>query len=315
MQRRVVASPRRSGTIVSVLTSGLTPETTETVETARQGRLVLAATPIGNVADASARLVDLLATADVVAAEDTRRLRRLASALGVEPVGRIVSCYEHNEQQRVPELLEVVRAGGTVVLVTDAGMPSVSDPGYRLVRGCIEAGLRVTAAPGPSAVLTALALSGLPSDRFAFEGFPPRRPGERARSFAALAADRRTLVFFESPHRTAATLAALATALGADRPAAVCRELTKTYEEIVRGSLGELQTWAEDQEVRGEVALVVAGAPDAPVADPADLVEEVLRRVEGGERMKVAAAEVARAHGVSSRSLYEEVLRARGGTA
>lgn len=277
----------------------------------QDGRLVLAATPIGNVADASARLVDLLATADVVAAEDTRRLRRLASALAVEPAGRIVSCYEHNEQQRVPELVEAVRSGQTVVLVTDAGMPSVSDPGYRLVRGCIEAGLRVTAAPGPSAVLTALALSGLPSDRFTFEGFPPRKPGERSRAFAALATEQRTMVFFESPHRTAATLAALAEAFGDERPAAVCRELTKTYEEVVRGSLAELVTWASDDEVRGEVCLVVEGAGEPALIATVDLVAEVQRLMGEGVRLKDATAQVAAARGVSRRDLYEEVLKGR----
>ncbi len=178
------------------------------------GRLVLAGTPIGNVGDASRRLVDLLETADVVAAEDTRRLHRLAASLEVTVQGRIVSFHEHNEAERTPDLVAAVRDGATVALVTDAGMPSVSDPGYRIVRGCVDAGLPVTVVPGPSAVLAALAVSGLPSDRFAFEGFAPRKPGERARVFASLVADQRTLLFFESPHRTAATLAAMAEAFG-----------------------------------------------------------------------------------------------------
>ncbi|WP_345714345.1 16S rRNA (cytidine(1402)-2'-O)-methyltransferase, partial [Kineococcus glutinatus] len=251
-----------------------------------RGRLVLAATPIGNVLDAPPRLVSLLAGADVVAAEDTRRLRRLCAALGVQPRGEVVSYHEHNEQARTPELLAAVAGGAVVALVTDAGMPSVSDPGYRLVRACAEAALPVTAVPGPSAVLTALAVSGLPVDRFAFEGFCPRRPGERARLFAELAAERRTLVFFESPHRTAATLAAMAAAFGAERPAAVCRELTKTHEEVVRLPLAGLAAWAAEHQVRGEVCIVVAGAPaSARGADRGALLAEVLERVAAGERL------------------------------
>ncbi|MFB9378498.1 16S rRNA (cytidine(1402)-2'-O)-methyltransferase [Kineococcus gynurae] len=273
--------------------------------------LVLAGTPIGNVRDASPRLVELLATADVVAAEDTRRLRRLCAAVGVAPRGRVMSCHEHNEEARVADLTAEIAAGRTVLLVTDAGMPSVSDPGYRLVRACAEAGLRVTAVPGPSAVLTALALSALPSDRFTFEGFCPRRPGERTRTFAALAGERRTMVFFESPHRTAATLAAMAEAFGADRPAALCRELTKTYEEVVREPLGALAERVRGQEVRGEVCLVVGGAPEAPVPAVADLVARVQELAAAGTRLKDATAEVAAATGVSRRELYEAVLAAR----
>jgi 16S rRNA (cytidine1402-2'-O)-methyltransferase len=278
------------------------------------GRLVLAGTPIGNVGDASRRLLDLLETADVVAAEDTRRLHRLASAVGVTPRGRVLSYHEHNEDERTPELVEAVRTGSTVALVTDAGMPSVSDPGYRLVRGCVEAGLAVTVVPGPSAVLTALAVSGLPSDRFAFEGFAPRKPGERARVFADLAQDPRTLVFFESPHRTGATLAAMAEAFGADRPAAVCRELTKTYEEVVRGPLADLVAWAEG-EVRGEVCLVVAGSTGpGRVPGTEELVEEVSGLVATGYRMKDAVRVTAGRHGVPARELYDAVTLRRGGT-
>jgi len=272
---------------------------------------VLAATPIGNVRDASARLTDLLARADVVAAEDTRRLKRLAAALDVVPTGRVVSCYEHNEASRTVELVAEIEAGKTVLLVTDAGMPSVSDPGYRLVRACIEAGLTVTSAPGPSAVLTALALSGLPTDRFTFEGFAPRRPGERSRAFAQLSGERRTMIFFESPHRTAATLAAMAEAWGADRHGALCRELTKTYEEVLRGTLGELAERTAGHDVRGEVCLVVAGAAEPPPRDPIDLVAEVHARAAKGQRLKDAASEVARAAGSSSRELYDLAVRSR----
>ena len=275
------------------------------------GALVLAATPIGNAADASPRLVRLLEKADVVAAEDTRRLHALAGRLGVRPAGRVVSYHEHNETFRMDELLDVVGSGGTVVVVTDAGMPSVSDPGYRVVARAIERGLRVTAAPGPSAVLTALALSGLPTDRFTFEGFPPRKPGERSRSLAALGDQPRTMVFFESPHRVADTLAAMAEAFGADRPAAVCRELTKTYEEVLRGGLGELAGRASAERLRGEICVVVAGAPRAATVGVADVVGEVLDRVTGGERLKSAVSDVAEAAGVSKRDLYQAALEAR----
>src|SRR3954449_10376767 len=204
------------------------------------GRLVLAATPIGDPEDAPARLARLLAEADVVAAEDTRRLRRLASALGVHPSGRVVSYHEHNERERAAELVAAAAEGSTVLVLTDAGMPSVSDPGLRVVRAAVDAGVPVTAVPGPSAVLTALALSGLATDRFCFEGFPPRKGGERRRALQALAEEPRTMIFFEAPHRLVVTLAAMADVLGADRPAAVCRELTKTYEEGRRGALGGL---------------------------------------------------------------------------
>src|SRR3954452_16343342 len=207
--------------------------------------LVLAATPIGNIADASAGLREQLETADVVAAEDTRRLRRLTEALGLRLSGRVVSYYDGVEQARIPELLEELRADRTVLLVTDAGMPLVSDPGYRLVAAATAEGLPVTVVPGPSAALAALAVSGLPADRWVFEGFLPRRGADRRRRLADLTAERRTIVFFEAPHRVAATLTDLAVAFGAERPAAVCRELTKTYEEVRRGPLGELATWAE----------------------------------------------------------------------
>jgi 16S rRNA (cytidine1402-2'-O)-methyltransferase len=274
------------------------------------GRLVLAATPIGDVEDASLRLRRLLAEADVVAAEDTRRLRALAVRMGVRVGGRIVSCHEHNEAARAVELLDVVRGGGTVLMVTDAGMPAVSDPGFRVVSAAVEAGLPVTAAPGPSAVLTALALSGLPTDRFCFEGFPPRKAGERARTFADLATERRTMVFFESPRRLAATLAAMAAGFGADRAAAVCRELTKTYEQVVRLPLGELAAWAAAGEMLGEIAIVIGGAP-ARTVSVADVVAEVLTRTDTGERLKLVVAEVAEAAGVAKRELYAAAIAQR----
>lgn len=275
------------------------------------GRVVLAATPIGNPDDASPRLVAALVGADVVAAEDTRRLLGLCRRLGVAPAGRVLSFHEHNEGGRLAELLDVVRGGGTVLVVSDAGMPTVSDPGFGLVRAAAAEGLPVTVIPGPSAVLAALAVAGLPTDRFTFEGFLPRRPGERARAVADLADERRTMVFFEAPHRLAAALATMADGFGADRPAAVCRELTKTYEEVRRGSLAELAAWAGAQEVRGEVVVVVGGADPAPPADVADLVAEVLVRADTGERLKDAVAAVAERAGVPKRALYEAALARR----
>ncbi|SMD14854.1 16S rRNA (cytidine(1402)-2'-O)-methyltransferase [Kibdelosporangium aridum] len=270
------------------------------------GRLVLAATPLGDSRDASSRLIDALARADVIAAEDTRRLRALATALGVSPSGRVVSFYDAVETGRIPGLVEAMRDGQTVLLVTDAGMPSVSDPGYRLVTACIAEDLPVTCLPGPSAVTTALAVSGLPCDRFTFEGFAPRKTGERGRWLTELADERRTAVFFESPHRLAETLAQAASVLGADRPAAVCRELTKTYEEVRRGGLGELAEWAAEG-VRGEITVVVG--PAAPVAtDIPSLVAQVRARVEEGERLKTVVAEVAAAAGVSKKALYDASL-------
>ncbi|MCW2790771.1 MAG: rsmI [Aeromicrobium sp.] len=270
--------------------------------------LILAATPIGQVADASGRLADALLSADVVAAEDTRRLKRLAGDLGVEIGGRVVSYFEGNEERRTPELAAMLVEGQTIVLVTDAGMPSVSDPGYRLVVAAIEADVAVTAIPGPSAVLTALAVSGLPVDRFCFEGFLPRKGGERTRTLTELATERRTMVFFESPHRTEASLRAMAETWGADRPAAVCRELTKTYEEVARGGLGELVEWAAGQEqgVRGEVTIVVGGrVAEARAYAPEDLRELVAARQGDGLSRKDAIEQVAGETGLRKKDVYD----------
>ncbi|WP_184829444.1 16S rRNA (cytidine(1402)-2'-O)-methyltransferase [Jiangella mangrovi] len=275
------------------------------------GVLVLAGTPIGDVGDAPPRLAAELATADVVAAEDTRRLLRLTSSLGVTVSGRLVSYFEGNESARTPELLTALTDGARVVLVTDAGMPSVSDPGYRLVAAAVDAGVRVTAVPGPSAVLTALALSGLPVDRFCFEGFPPRRPGERARVFGALADEPRTMVFFESRHRLAETLRSMATAFGDGRAAAVCRELTKTHEEVKRGPLAELAGWAETDGPLGEITIVVGGAPPRAAATVADAVALVAERETTGVRRKEAIADVARELGLSKRDVYNAVVAAK----
>jgi 16S rRNA (cytidine1402-2'-O)-methyltransferase len=273
---------------------------------------VLAGTPIGDVSDAPPRLAVELGAADVIAAEDTRRLRRLTQALGVQPAGRVVSYFEGNESARTPELVEALAGGARVLLVTDAGMPSVSDPGYRLVAAAVEQDIRVTAVPGPSAVLTALALSGLPVDRFCFEGFLPRKAGERAARLREVADERRTLVYFEAPHRLDATLAAMAEAFGADRRAAVCRELTKTYEEVKRGPLTDLAEWAADG-VRGEITVVVEGAPEPGPADlePAELVRRVVAREAAGERRKEAIAAVAAAAGLPKREVFDAVVAAK----
>lgn len=278
------------------------------------GVLVLAGTPIGDPADAPPRLRDELATADVVAAEDTRRLRRLVTAIGADVHGRVVSYFEGNESARTPELVAALTGGERVLLVTDAGMPSVSDPGYRLVAAAVEAGITVTAVPGPSAILTALAVSGLPVDRFCFEGFPPRKAGERSRALAALADEPRTLVFFESRHRIAATLAAMAEAFGGDRRVAVCRELTKTHEEIRRGTLDEVAAWAKDDGPLGEITIVVEGARrsargSAAVATTLDEAADLVAvRVADGADRKQAIADVARETGLRRRDVYNAVV-------
>ena len=272
---------------------------------------MLAATPLGQPGDASIRLREALSTAPVIAAEDTRRVRRLCRDLGVTPAGRVVSFFDGNELVRVPGLLDLVRTGSDVLVVTDAGMPSISDPGYRLVAAAVAEGLPVTALPGPSAVTTALAISGLPVDRFCFEGFLPRRSGERRRALGALTAERRTMVFFEAPHRLAAMLADAAAAFGGDRGAAVCRELTKTYEQVRRGPLAELADWATG-EVRGEITVVVAGAePIAAERDPGEIAALVAERQASGGSRKEAIAAVARELGVPKRDVYAAVVSAR----
>lgn len=268
--------------------------------------LILAGTPIGNIGDASPRLVAALAEADVIAAEDTRRLRRLASDLNVEITAKVVSHFEGNERERVSELIEYLRADQTVLVITDAGMPSVSDPGYRITAAAIEADLEVKVLPGPSAVLTALALSGLPVDRFCFEGFAPRKQGERERVFASLAREPRTMVFFESPHRTEATLRAMGKAFGFDRPAAVCRELTKTYEEAARGTLLELLEWAEAKEqIKGEITIVISGATAAAVEySEVELAALVAAKIESGLSKRDAIDAVSVETGSARKQVY-----------
>lgn len=286
--------------------SAILKDVQETASPAGPGVLVLAGTPIGDVADASPRLRAELEGADVIAAEDTRRFRALLHRMGLTTSARVVSYFEGNEAARTPELVQALLDGSRVLVATDAGMPSVSDPGYRLVTAAVEAGIRVTAVPGPSAVLTALAVSGLPVDRFCFEGFLSRKAGERSRQLARLADEARTMVFFEAPHRTAETLDAMVEAFGPGRPGAVCRELTKTYEEVVRGSVSELAAWAAEQ-VRGEVTLVVAGAPER-VVDLNSAAAEVATLVAAGARLKPAVGEVAERDGIARNALYAAAL-------
>jgi 16S rRNA (cytidine1402-2'-O)-methyltransferase len=272
------------------------------------GRLVLGGAPLGQPGDVGPRLREVMASADVLAVEDTRRLHRLASDLGVTFTGRIVTFHESVEQARLPGLLAALADGATVLLLTDAGMPSVSDPGYTLVRAAIDAGIAVTSVPGPSAVTTALAVSGLPVDRFCFEGFLPRKAGERRSRLASLADERRTMVFFESPHRLADALADAVAAFGEAREAAVCRELTKTYEQIRRGPLAELVEWAAAG-VKGEITLVIAGAPERAVEmDATALAGAVAAEEAAGATRKDAIRAVVVRTGLPKRTVYDAVL-------
>ena len=271
------------------------------------GSILLAATPIGDVRDASPRVIAALEEADVVAAEDTRRALALASRLGIKLGGRLIALHDHNEAEKAAGIVEAARGGARVVFVSDAGMPTVSDPGFRLARAAIDAGVPLSVLPGPSAPLVALALSGLPSDRFAFEGFLPRKDGEATRYLQDLATDPHTLIFFESPRRAATTLSRMAEVLGGDRRAALCRELTKDYEEVRRGTLGELAEGTDD--VLGEVTIVVAGYERS--ARTEDHVGAVLALAAEGMRLKDAAAEVAAATGARKNDLYKAALAAK----
>ncbi|MHA6695406.1 16S rRNA (cytidine(1402)-2'-O)-methyltransferase [Homoserinimonas sp. A520] len=270
--------------------------------------IILAATPIGNLGDASSRLVEALRTATVIAAEDTRVTVHLMRALGIENRPRLIPLHEHNELDKAAEIIELAREADVLVL-SDAGMPAISDPGFALVSAAAAAGVTVTAIPGPSAVLTALALSGLPTDRFCFEGFLPRKGGDRRRVLTALAREPRTMVFFESPNRLAESLADVASVLGAERRVAVVRELTKMFEEVKRGAAAELAEWASAG-VKGEICIVIEGA-EAPTVDLPTGVAQVEALVASGSRLKEAAAEVAEATGLSKRELYEGALAAR----
>ena len=271
------------------------------------GQLFLAATPIGNIGDASARLREVLVMADVIAAEDSRRAHRLIADLAIATTAQIWSFYDAVEEAKSPELIGRVLGGETVVVISDAGMPSVSDPGYRLVQEAISRGVKVSVIPGPSAVLAALAVSGLPVDRFSFEGFLPRKSGERRALCESLLHEQRTMVFFEAPHRLVEALLDLEAVFGAQRQAVICRELTKTYEEVVRGSVAELILWS-NREILGEITLVIAGAQPLPDTSPKEWVTLVQTRVEVGQTQRDAIAEVARELGVPKRDVYDAVL-------
>lgn len=270
--------------------------------------IILAATPIGNLGDASTRLIEILSTATVIASEDTRTTSKLLNALGIDNRPRLIALHDHNESSRAPEIIAIARETDVVVL-SDAGMPTVSDPGFHLVEAAAAAGVTVTAIPGPSAVITALAIAGLPTDRFTFEGFLPRKQVERKSLFMALARESRTMVFFESPNRIADALADARDVLGAERKAAVCRELTKMYEEVKRGSLEELASWAAEG-VRGEIVLVIAGAAASHVSLEAGLAQ-VQTLVADGMRLKEASAQVAEETGLGKRDLYQAALEAK----
>ena len=270
--------------------------------------LILAATPIGNLSDASPRLVEHLVGSRFIAAEDTRTLFKLAQALGVKVNAKLFSLHDHNERERLEQLVEVARDNDLLV-VSDAGMPTVSDPGFNLVRACAEAGVDVTIVPGPSAVLSALAVSGLPTDRFTFEGFMPRKDGERRTLFEELLRERRTMIFFESPHRLFDSLQVAAEMFGADRKASVSRELTKKFEHTERGTLAELAEWSKS-DPKGEFVVVIAGAGEL-IRDIHTLVEDVLALVEAGERLKDAVNQIAELSKVSKGELYQLSLDAR----
>lgn len=270
--------------------------------------IILAATPIGNLGDASRRLIEVLENAHIVAAEDTRTTQRLLQALKIDNRPRLIALHDHNEKRKAAELVALA-LDEDIVVVSDAGMPAISDPGYGLVAEAVAQGVTVTAIPGPSAVVTALAISGLPTDRFTFEGFLPRKPGERRSTLKALAAEPRTMVFFESPSRLAQTLSDIGTELGQGRRVAVCRELTKLYEEVRRGTPEELRVWA-DGGVKGEIVIVIEGAGPSAVSTE-DAAAQVQTLVAGGVRLKDACAEVAAATGLSSRDLYQQALAAR----
>jgi 16S rRNA (cytidine1402-2'-O)-methyltransferase len=273
--------------------------------------LILAATPIGNLSDASARLIEHLGTSKFIAAEDTRTLLKLARGLGVKLDAKLFSLHEHNEAERVTQLLEIA-ATEDVLVVSDAGMPTVSDPGFVLVRAAIEAGIEVTVIPGPSAVLAALAVSGLPTDRFSFEGFLPRKSGERRKLFQSLLLETRTMVFFESPHRIDDALKDALFVFGESRQATVSRELTKKFEQTIRGTIPELLEWSANP-TKGELVLVIAGNSEASVTTAT--LEELLLEVEEGRSaglsLKQSVAKVAEKHSLSKSDLYQQVLDSR----
>lgn len=273
--------------------------------------LTLAATPLGNPKDASARLIEAIATAEIIAAEDSRRFHRLASDLEVTFTGKVLSFFEGNEDARTAEIMDHLRAGAKVLVVTDAGMPSISDPGFRLTRDAIAENIAISVLPGPSAVTTAITLSGLPTDRFSFDGFPPRTGGARKKFFDDLRHEERTMVFFEAPHRLAESLADAVASFGGDRPSAICREMTKHYEETIRGTLLQLHEWAVKNEVLGEITLVISGAATDSASITTDaMVKRVQEFESAGMDRKSAIAAVTEEFSVPKRTVYAAVVDA-----
>ncbi len=275
--------------------------------------LILAAIPLGNPGDATTRLKEAIASAEFIAAEDSRRFGRLCAELGVHYEAKVYSFFEGNENERLEPLLEILASGKDLLVVTDAGMPGISDPGYRLTREAIARDIPIRVLPGPSAVTTALLFSGLPTDRFCFEGFLPRTSGARITALEKLAREERTMIFFEAPHRLLESLQDIQSVLGDDRLGAICREMTKTYEETIRGSIAELTLWAKDHEVLGEITLVIAGFDASQVIHTsADLVEMVLAREGQGESRKEAIAEVAKVTGIAKREVFDVMVAHKG---
>jgi 16S rRNA (cytidine1402-2'-O)-methyltransferase len=274
------------------------------------GQLILAATPLGNILDASPRLKQTLEQADLIAAEDTRRAKRLFADLNLEITAPVISLFEENEIEKIPDIIEKLKNGAKVVVISDAGTPAISDPGYRLVSTAIGENIAITVIPGPSAVISALVLSGLPTDRFAFEGFIARKGKERTEILNNLNTQSRTMVLFESPRRTSQTLEDIQEIVGPDRKAAVVREISKTYEEVIRGSIKELVTWANSKEVLGEITLVVAGIENVGKKEvDEEAINNVKRLVDAGSSFKDAVQEVSTQRGLSRRELYEASLR------
>ncbi len=277
--------------------------------------LILAAAPLGDPRDASAHLRQVIIDASHIAAEDSRKFTRLCSDLGIKYQARVISFFEGNELERIDELVAIMRSGSDLLVITDAGLPGVSDPGYRLIRAAIENEIAIKVLPGPSAVTTALLLSGLATDRFCFEGFPPRTQGARQTWFTELAEETRTVIFFEAPHRIIETLSDAVATLGGERQAAICREMTKTYEETIRGSLNELLDWANSGEVRGEITMVLAGFdPSTRNFLPADLVTLVLAQEAAGISRKEAIVAVAKSSGLAKRLVFDAMVDHKSGS-
>jgi len=276
--------------------------------------LILAAVPLGNPGDATARLRESIERVEYVAAEDSRRFTRLCQDLGIRHNAKVISFFEGNENERLEGLIEILESGNDLLVVTDAGMPGISDPGYRLAREAVARDIQISVLPGPSAVTTALLLSGLPSDSFCFDGFPPRTSGSRLTWFEARAEEERTIVIFEAPHRLVESLNDMQSALGSDRRAAICREMTKTYEEVSRGTIGELIEWAESKEILGEITIVIDGFnPESREFSDAELIAKVLARESAGEARKEAIAAVAKEVGIAKRAVFDLMVANKAG--